>query len=192
MTLTVAPSQSVAAYFELEATASNRHEYYVGELLPMAGGTPNHNQIISNLNAMMNFGLRRQPYRTYASDQRLWMPEVAVGAYPDFMVVAEPLEFYEERQDTLMNALLIAEVLSKSTRNYDRGDKFAAYRTLPQLQEYLTLEQTIPYVEHHIKTEEGWLLKEYGGLDTEVTLRSLPIVLSLADLYDKVDGTNAG
>lgn len=187
MTLTVPQSYTVAEYFELEAAAPTRHEYHAGELMLMAGGTPNHNQIISNLNAVMNFGLRRQPYRTYASDQRLWLPEVAVGTYPDFMVVAEPLEFYEERQDTLMNALLIAEVLSKSTRNYDKGDKFAAYRTLPLFREYLILEQTIPYIEHYIKTEEGWLLKEYGGLDAEVELRSLDIVLALADLYDKVD-----
>ncbi|MEM8638078.1 MAG: Uma2 family endonuclease [Cyanobacteria bacterium P01_G01_bin.54] len=181
-------SVSLTDYFEQEAIAQTRQEYRAGAVIPMAGGTPNHNQIISNLNALLNVGLRRHPYRTYASDQRLWIPAAAVATYPDLMVVAEPLERHEQREDTLVNALLIAEVLSKSTRNYDKGDKFSAYRNLSQFREYLTLEQSLPYGEHYYKTEQGWLLQEYSGFDAQIELQTIGITLVLADLYDKVDG----
>ncbi|MGB0564609.1 MAG: Uma2 family endonuclease [Spirulinaceae cyanobacterium] len=190
MTLAIeSKTVSLTDYLEQETTAQTRHEYRAGAVIPMAGGTPNHNQIISNLNAMLNIGLRRQPYRTYASDQRLWIPTAAMATYPDFMVVEEPLELHEQREDTVVNALLVAEVLSTSTRNYDKGDKFATYRTLTGFREYLTLEQSLPRVEHYYQTEQGWLLQEYSGLAAQIELQTVGVTIVLADLYDKVDWT---
>lgn len=120
-----------AAYLEFETYADTRHEYINGDIVPMTGGTPNHNQILLNLAGALNFALRRQPYRVFAADQRLWIPVPKIYTYPDAMVIAGELAYQPGRRDTVMNPSVIIEVLSKSTREYDRGDEFAAYRTMP-------------------------------------------------------------
>lgn len=118
-------------YLELEISSEERHEYINGEIISMTGGTPNHNQVTGNLYAALNFALKRQPYRVFITDQRLWIPEKQIYTYPDIMVVRGNLQFQEGRKDTLTNPLVIAEVLSSSTRNYDKDKKFAAYQTSP-------------------------------------------------------------
>ena len=174
-------------YLELEINSEIRHEYRQGEILEVSGGTPNHNQIASNLNALLNFALRRQPYRTFVTDQRLWILAVNHYTYPDIMVVRDPLQLQEGRTDTVTNPLLIAEVLSKSTCDYDKGGKFSAYRTIPSFVEYLTIDQYTSHVEHYTKTDEGWLLRDYTGLETRLTLKAIALDLNLADIYDKVE-----
>jgi Uma2 family endonuclease len=120
-------------YLEIEVKSEERHEYINGQIIPMTGGTPNHNQIAGNFYAALNFALKRQPLRVFVTDQRLWIPQKRINTYPDVMVVAGELEFQEGRKDTLTNPRMIAEVLSKSTKSYDRDEKFAAYRTIAQL-----------------------------------------------------------
>ncbi len=174
-------------YLELDVNSETRHEYRQGEILEVSGGTPNRNQIASNLNALLNFALRRQPYRTFVTDQRLWIPAVNHYTYPDIMVVRDPLQLQEGRTDTVTNPLLIAEVLSKSTGDCDKGGKFSAYRTIPSFVEYLTIDQYTPHVEHCTKTDEGWLLRDYTGLETRLTLKAIALDLDFADIYDKVE-----
>ncbi|MEO1376698.1 MAG: Uma2 family endonuclease, partial [Cyanobacteria bacterium J06635_10] len=124
-------------YLEFEVNSEERHEYINGEVICMAGGTPNHNQISLNFGGALNFGLKRQPYRVFVTDQRIWIPKKRIYTYPDVMVVEGELELQEGRKDTITNPLMIIEVLSKSTRNYDKDEKFSAYRTIPTFQEYL-------------------------------------------------------
>ena len=107
----------------------------------MTGGTPNHNQLAGNFYEMLNFALKHQPYQVFVPDQRLWIPTRKIHTYPDIMVVKTPLEYEQGRKDTLVNPVMIAEVLSKSTKSYDRDEKFAAYRTIPSLQEYILIDQ---------------------------------------------------
>ncbi len=178
---------SVQEYLDLETASDIRHEYCNGEIIEMAGGKPNHNQITSNLNAILNFALRRQPYRTFVADQRLWIPDVKRYTYPDVMVVPDPLVLQEGRSDTVTNPILLAEVLSKSTRNSDRGEKFHAYRTIPSAIEYLTIDQDKPHIEHWRKTDRGWLLQDIDGLEKRLSLEAIAVELELADLYDKVN-----
>jgi Uma2 family endonuclease len=153
----------------------------------MTGGTPEHNKITSALNALLWLALRGQPYSLFITDQRLWIPATDLYTYPDGMVIADPVELKPGRKDTVTNPLLLAEVLSDSTEQYDRGDKFEAYRTLPSLQEYLLIDQYRPHVEQYVKqSERQWLFTEYSGLDARLKLSSVPVELALKDLYEGV------
>lgn len=183
-------------YLELEVAAEMRHEYIDGEIIPMTGGTPNHNQILLNIAGALNFALRRQPYRVFAADQRLWIPRPQIYTYPDVIVVQGELVYKEGRKDTIMNPLLVVEVLSKSTRDYDspsetlcdRGDKFAAYRSIPTFAEYVVVDQYQYQVEHYAKTgQKKWVFQEYSDRDDTVELASFDFAIALHDIYDKVE-----
>ncbi len=179
---------TVDEYLAQEIASQDRHEYRNGTLVLMAGGTPNHNQITLNLAGSLNFGLRRQTYRVFIADQRLWIPDRRIYTYPDVMVVGQPIELQEGRKDTITNPIVIAEVLSQSTRSYDKDEKFAAYRTIASFREYLLIDQYTAHVEHYTKTEDqAWLFREYDSLEATVPFQSFDFSLSLADLYDKVD-----
>ncbi|PSN16863.1 hypothetical protein C7293_00340 [filamentous cyanobacterium CCT1] len=174
-------------YLTLEVESDIRHEYRHGAIIPMTGGTPEHNKIASALNALLWFALRGKPYSLFITDQRLWIPAMNIYTYPDGMVTADPVELKPGRKDTVTNPLLLAEVLSDSTEKYDRGDKFEAYRTLATLQEYLLIDQYRPHVEQYVKqSEHQWLFTEYSGLDTRVQISSLPVELALNDLYQGI------
>ncbi|NEU72267.1 Uma2 family endonuclease [Hassallia byssoidea VB512170] len=175
-------------YLEIEVKSEERHEYINGQIIPMTGGTPNHNQIAGNFYAALNFALKRQPLRVFVTDQRLWIPQKQINTYPDVMVVAGELQFQEGRKDTLTNPIMIAEVLSKSTKSYDRDEKFAAYRTIPSFQEYLLIDQYTMHVEQYSKTDNNrWIFTEYEDADVTISLASVSFEISLADIYDKVD-----
>ncbi|ACK67363.1 protein of unknown function DUF820 [Rippkaea orientalis PCC 8801] len=175
-------------YLEFEVNSLERHEYINGEIIAMTGGTPNHNKIALNFSSLLNFGLKKQPYDIFMSDQRLWIPEKCIYTYPDVMVISQPLEYQETRKDTLINPLLIGEVLSKSTKNYDKDEKFAAYRTIPTFKEYILIDQYSMHVEHYAKIEiNQWIFREYNIPETSISFNYIPLQIELADLYDKVD-----
>jgi Uma2 family endonuclease len=179
---------SLEEYLELEVESEERHEYIDGEIVPMTGGSPNHNQIALNLSGTLNFALKRQPYRVFVTDQKLWIPKKKINTYPDVMIVAGELEFKEERRDTITNPLLIAGVLSKSTRNYDKDEKFVAYRTIPTFREYLLIDQYTMHVEQYSKTDNNrWIFTEYEDAEQTISLESVNFQISLADIYDKVN-----
>ncbi len=150
----------------------------------MAGGAANHNRIAGNFYAILNFTFRQQDYEVFNSDMRLWIPKQRIYTYPDITVVVGELEFFENRQDTILNPKIIIEVLSKSTENYDREGKFKAYRTIPSFAEYLLIEQNKIAVEHYSKTaNKRWSLQEYDEEDELITLVSIPLAITLRDLY---------
>ena len=154
----------------------------------MAGGTPNHNEITSILNAILRVSLKGKPYSIFASDQRLWVPQLNNYTYPDVMVVAKPIELQSGRTDTITNPLLIAEVLSKGTRAYDRDEKFAAYRSIPSFQEYLLIDQYRLQVEQYSKTDANkWIFSEYSCAGDRLMLSSISVEILLADLYENIE-----
>ncbi|MDV3000888.1 MAG: hypothetical protein N5P05_002494 [Chroococcopsis gigantea SAG 12.99] len=174
-------------YLELETNSLERHEYRDGKIVLMAGGTPNHNRITGNFYAALHQACKRQPYEVFVTDQRLWIPDTNTYTYPDVMVVGGELQFQSGRKDTITNPLLVAEVLSASTRSYDQNDKFSIYRTITSFQEYILIEQERIYIQHFYKTEpKKWVFLEYGAEDRELILYSLPFQISIEDLYDKV------
>jgi len=175
-------------YLELETTADYKSEYHDGQIIPMAGGKPNHNQLAINLTSAINYNLRKKPYRVFMSDLRLWISDCSLYTYPDVMVVQTPLVLAENRQDTIINPLMIAEILSDSTEKYDRGDKFRMYRTIPSFKEYLLVNQAAMQVEKFTKNDVNqWILTEYAGQEAKITFDSFEFEISLDELYDRVN-----
>ncbi|NEP78093.1 MAG: Uma2 family endonuclease [Okeania sp. SIO3C4] len=175
-------------YLNFEINSQQRHEYINGEIIPMTGGTPNHNQISLNFSAALNFSLKSLSYRVFVADQRLWIPNKSIYTYPDVMVTSGDLQLQTGRKDTILNPLIIAEVLSKSTRNYDKDEKFAAYRTIPTFQEYVLIDQYAMQVEQYYKTaQKQWIFSEYNEASETISLNSISFQITMADIYNKVE-----
>ncbi|MFP4133467.1 MAG: Uma2 family endonuclease [Halothece sp.] len=174
-------------YLELEVNSEQRHEFVNGEIIPMAGGTPNHNRIIGNFYMGFRLGSQGKNYDIFVSDLRLHIPEKQIYTYPDIMIVEGELGLLSERNDTILNPCFIAEVLSTSTQGYDKDEKFQAYRTIPSFREYVLIDQYSPHIEHYRKTDTNqWLFTEYQGLSSILPLATAEITIPLADIYDKV------
>jgi Uma2 family endonuclease len=175
-------------YLEFELTSEERHEYANGEIRLMTGGTPNHNDIAGNLYILLKLALKGKSYRTFYTDQRLWIPERNLYTYPDVMIVEKPLQLQTGRTDTIINPIMIAEVLSKSTQDYDRGEKFVSYRTIDSFREYLLIDQYNIHVEHYIKTAaHQWLLSEYEDPTITISFQAFEFQIQIAELYENVD-----
>jgi Uma2 family endonuclease len=203
MQVTTKTYYSPEEYLELETTAEYRSEYLDGQIIPMAGGKPNHNKISLNLSSALNYALKKTAYDVFMSDLRLMIPDRSLYTYPDVMVAETPLMFAENRQDTITNPIAIAEILSDSTEKYDRGDKFRMYRTIPSFKEYILISeglsgesnspackprQTAMQVEKFTKNEANqWVLSEYTGKEAKITFDSFEFEISLDELYDRVE-----
>jgi len=175
-------------YLELEINSEERHEFIDGEIVMMAGSTLNHNELAGSLMLLLRLALRGKSYHTFISNQRLWIPQFNNYTYPDVMVIARPIELQSGRTDTITNPVLIAEVLSKSTKAYDRDEKFAAYRSIPTFQEYLLIDQYRVQVQQYSKTDANkWIFSEYSCAGDRVSLTSISVEFLLADLYENID-----
>ncbi len=175
-------------YLALEETAEDKNEYLDGEIIPMTGGSTNHNQIAGNLYIALTLALKKQNYRIFIGDVRLWVPKVRLYTYPDVMVILGKPEYHNNRTDMITNPQVIVEVLSKSTKNYDRGDKFKLYKTIPSFREYILIDQTQINVEQYSKTEnKRWLYSEYDEEDTALVFNSFEVEVPLSDIYEKVN-----
>jgi len=175
-------------YLDFEVTSEERHEYVNGEIRLMTGGTPNHNEITSNLLVALKLQLKGKPYRIFVTDQRLWVPNRNLHTYPDVMVVEKPLQLQTGRTDTVMNPCFIAEVLSKSTQDYDHGEKFSAYRTIDSFREYLLIDQYSIHIEHYVKTAANqWLLSEYDDPNITLSLNVFEAQIEIVTLYENID-----
>ena len=178
---------SIEEYLAHEETAEYRSEYRNGEILPMTGGSINHNQIIINLVIALGLALREQDYHVYTSDLRLWIPHYREYTYPDILIIKDEAIFQEGRTDTVLNPSIIFEVLSKSTSSRDRGDKFTYYRSIPELQEYILIDQYQIHVEQFSKTpESNWLLRESDNEDGVLTLESANCQIPHRQIYERV------
>ncbi len=175
-------------YLELELASETRSEYRNGAIIPMTGGTPDHNELAINLAALLKSALRGKSCRIFGADQRLWIPDRNLYTYPDLMVVEKPLQLQSGRTDTVTNPRFIAEVLSKSTQDYDHGEKFSAYRTVDSFREYLLIDQYSIHVEHYVKTAANqWLLSEYGDRNVTLTLSAFEAQIEIIALYENID-----
>jgi len=175
-------------YLEFEMASEERHEYVNGEIRLMTGGTPDHNELAINLATLLKSALRGKPYRIFGADQRLWIPDRNLYTYPDLMVVEKPLQLQTGRTDTVTNPCFIAEVLSKSTQDYDHGEKFSAYRTIESFREYLLIDQYSIHVEHYVKTAANqWLLSEYDDPNVTLSLSAFEAQIEIIALYENIE-----
>lgn len=175
-------------YLELEEQAEFKNEYRDGEIVSMAGGTTNHNEISGNILALLKFALRGQDYRVFIGDVKLWIPRERTYTYPDVMIIAGEPIYQDNRRDIITNPLLIIEVLSKSTKDYDQGDKFDSYRSIPSFQEYILIDQSRFYIKQFAKNSENkWVLTDYEGKNELLMLESVELQIPFPDLYERVD-----
>ncbi len=174
-------------YLAAERQADFKSEYFAGEVFAMAGASYAHNLIVANVIAELRQQLKGKDCTAVPSDLRLWIESAKHYLYPDVTVVCGEPEFTDEHVDTLVNPRLVVEVLSKSTRDFDRGEKFTMYRTLPSFAEYVLIAQDRHHVEHFARQADGrWLLTDIDQVADTVSLTSIEGQLALAEIYDKV------
>jgi len=175
-------------YLSVERAAEFKSEFFDGEMFAMAGGTPQHSRIATNLAREFGNRLERSQCVPYNSDLRIKVEPTGLFTYPDLSVICGPLQFAAGTEDTMVNPTVLVEVLSDSTEAYDRGKKFEHYRQIPALKEYLVVSQKEPRIEQFVRQADGrWLLNEATGLKATLAIPSLGISLSLAEVFAKVD-----
>lgn len=178
---------SIEDYLAAERRAETKSEYLDGEVFAMSGASRSHNLVALNAAAALHGQLKGRPCETYAGDMRVHIPATGLYTYPDVTVVCGEPRFDDSELDTLLNPTLLIEVLSPSTEGYDRGKKFAHYRTLESLREYVLVAQEEARVELFTRQDDGhWLLSEASRLDEAIPLASIGCELRLADVYERL------
>ena len=175
-------------YLQLEETSQSKNEYLNGQILPMTGSTTNHNEISLNFCTNFKSQMRGKKYKIYMGDVKLWIPRYHIYTYPDVMVIqGEPI--YEGTgTTTVTNPLIIIEILSKSTENHDRTNKFRFYRSISTFQEYIIVNQYEYLIEQFTKNADSqWVLTEYESLDVVLSLQTIEFQISLRDIYEEVN-----
>lgn len=175
-------------YLRLEREAPYKSEYFAGEIFAMAGGSRAHSVINMSLGRELGNVLKGHRCAPYDGNLRIFFPSTGLYSYPDVSVICGPLELADAEGDNVTNPTLIVEVLSDSTEAYDRGRKFAHYRTLPSFAEYVLVSQKEPLIEVFFRMADGtWQLTPARGLEAVVRLQSLGVELRLAEVYDRVE-----
>lgn len=176
---------SVEEYLSFDREREERFEYIDGWIISMAAAaTWPHSVIASNVDRVLGNQLLDTECRTASRDVKMALPSVDKHVFPDVVVVCGDPELAPDQEDLLLNPRLIVEVLSPSTMDYDRGEKFARYRQIDALQEYLLVAQDRPHVEHYVRQDEAsWHFTETDGLDAEIDLPTLDATLPLSEIY---------
>jgi len=177
---------SADAYLAMERASEERHEFIDGFILSMPGASLQHTLIATNTLIALQSDLHGTDCQTLSSGLGVALPEQGTYTYPDVLVFCGDPEVDTEHHDLLLNPTLLVEVLSESTGDYDRGEKFRRYRTLDSLQEYVIIDQYTSHVEHYVRQDTGWLLTETDALDDTLALSSAPATLTIADIYENV------
>ncbi len=176
---------TIPEFLEMENAATEKHEYYKGEIFAMSGAGTRHNIISVNLIASLVIALKGKGCRPYGSDMRVHIPENTLFTYPDVSVICGEVKTIKEDTNTVSRPTVIFEILSPSTSNYDRGIKFMLYRAIPSLKDYILVDSQSVHVEHFAINKEGlWQLEEYNKLQQEVIIESLKVRLSLKEVYE--------
>ena len=173
-------------YLEMDRKAELRSEYVNGEILAMAGASRVHNRITLNAGSMLTALLRGSPCEPFTNDLRVAVSPTRY-AYPDVVVACGGPQFIDGQLDTLLNPTVIMEVLSPTTAGDDRSWKFAHYRRLETLSDYVMLSQFQPFIEHYTRQETQWVLTEVAGLDAVLRLTSIGCDLPLTAIYERVE-----
>jgi Uma2 family endonuclease len=174
-------------YLAMERKAEYKSEYFNGEMFAMAGASERHVLIVTNVVAELRRQLKGRPCNVYSTDLRLRVSPTGLYTYPDVIVVCGQAQFADNQKDMLLNPTLIVEVLSESTKDYDRGGKFEQYRSLASLSEYILIDQEKHHLEHFVRQPDNrWLLAETNRIEDTISLSSISCTLALDEVYDKV------
>jgi Uma2 family endonuclease len=177
---------TVQEYLAFERQSEMKHDYLEGEIFAMTGASRSHNRITLNIAFALETQLEDRDCEVFANEMRVLTP-TRLYTYPDIVVACDPLRFDDSELDTLLNPVLVVEVLSKSTEAYDRVTKLSHYRTIPSLAGVILVAQNKVHVEQLIRqTETEWLFRESDQLDMSLELPSLGCRLDLLKVYRKV------
>ncbi len=174
-------------YIATERKATLKSEYLSGEIVTRLGANEAHNLITVNTAAQLYNQLVEGRCRVFSSNMRVGIGAGVSYFYPDIAVTCDNPRFEDDAFDTLINPQVIFEVLSTSTESYDRGEKFARYRQLESLQEYILISQDQVRVEHYLRQGKQWILSEFSTLDNVLPLVSIGAELSLNQIYRFVE-----
>ena len=175
-------------YLAFERASLEKHEYYQGEIFDMAGGSLSHSQLQMNFTGEVRSFLKGKPCKVHASELRVHIPLNTLYTYLDSQIICGEVKMLDDAFDTVMNPVVIVEILSKSTHSYDRGEKFLLYRSIQSLKEYILIDSLSVKVEHYIRQQnEDWLLKEYNALSDTFLIQSISYDFPLAELYAGVE-----
>ncbi|WP_149240128.1 Uma2 family endonuclease [Dyadobacter sp. 32] len=172
-------------YLEMEREAEYKSEYYRGEIFAMAGAGFNHNRITENLSGEFFICLKGKSCNGYSSDLRIHIPENGLYTYPDFLIICGKNEFLDDKKDTILNPVVIIEVLSPSTSGYDRGEKFHFYRSIPSLKEYGIVDSQSVSAEVWRKNEENvwYLASEAYDINGFIRFQTVDVSLKMTEIY---------
>ncbi len=177
---------TIDEYLEKERLSDSRSEFIAGEVYPLTGASFIHNLIVSNLSHLLT-QLLDESYYVMTTDLKLWIPAKQAFVYPDVMVISGEPEFQADNQDILTNPICVIEVLSESTKNYYRGEKFEMYRSVPSIQEYILVDQERIHIEQFIRKERfNWELMEYTAVENTFQSNSLKMNLKIPSIYNRV------
>jgi Uma2 family endonuclease len=179
---------SVAEYLAAEKRNDFKSEFFNGEMFAMAGATIPHNRVNENLSIHIGSQLIRGACQSFSSDLRVQVERTGLYTYPDLVIVCGEIETAEEDENTVTNPRVLFEVLSPSTELYDRTTKFRHYQQIPSLREYVVVSQSEPLCERFSRQENGeWSVASFVGLEAVLELRSVPVRVTLTDLYAGVE-----
>jgi Uma2 family endonuclease len=174
-------------YLALEEKAEFRSEYNNGEIVAMSGGSLNHARIIGNIDRLFGVKLSKD-CESVTTEIKVRVENYRKFYYPDVLIICDKPAFYQKRNDTITNPILIVEVLSDSTEAKDRGEKMLAYRTLESLREYVLVSQNKAIIEQYTKNADGnWIHKATIGLKSVVKFDSVEVELNLDEIYQRVE-----
>jgi Uma2 family endonuclease len=174
-------------YLAFERASEFKHEFVNGEIIDMAGASWEHGLIIGNTATALNNALTDKPCYVNPQDLRVKATMFHSYRYPDIAIVCGEPKFLDETFDTLVNPIILIEVLSSTTEKEDRGKKLLEYRQIESLQEYLLISQESPQIERYLRQKgNDWLYSEVSGLESKITLPSIEATLALSDVYKKV------
>ncbi len=175
-------------YLEMENAATEKHEFYQGEIFAMSGAKLPRNKIASNLFISLGQKLKGKPCQPFGSDLRIHIEKNTLFTYPDISIFCEDVITLNDDEMNALNPSVIIEVLSPSTKNYDRGEKFRLYRDIPTLKEYILVDSESVKVEaFYINEHHNWELKEYKNVDEKLNLHSISVSLDLKEIYEGVN-----
>ena len=175
-------------YWKMEQAALTKHEYFNGQIYAMAGASPVHNIIAMNAGASLTSQLKGKKCRAVGSDQLVKVEETGLQTYPDIVVYCPPARFDAKRPDTLLEPAVLIEVLSPSTADYDRTDKFDHYKKIATLGDYLLIAQDKRRVEHFHRDENNqWILQTATQNNEAISLQNIGCELKIEDVYDGTD-----
>ncbi len=181
-------------YLEFERNSDIKHEYFDGEIFTMVGAKKNHILIGANITAELvsKFAAANSTCRVLPNDMRVKIQSDSGYAYPDVAVACGDIEFEDNNFDTLMNPIIIIEILSKSTEAFDRGDKFACYRLIPSLQEYILVSQKRHRIERFVRKDDcSWSMFLYEDIEQTVKIETIDCEVPLSAIYRWIEFDDA-